>query len=245
MDLRVYIYIILYKIYSLYLPLFIILSDWFAVLRVPTRSGQLKYLKPMQRSQNPCLSMFLVLMNIPSMEIPPTVVLKKVVAETEIQIQLRILRFTPSKKSPFTRQKLSKSTSNYSSLWIRCKSIPASIFFLMNRSTDTEWNRVNHWVAAKFQSEFELRWYWEETQESCPDGKACYLFPCHTMAGAMRCQKGHKTSLRMPWIVLRHASGMRLFAMFIRLFVAKIRNKLKQKDTNTPNNPKTSFWALL
>ena len=87
----------------------------------------------MQRRQNPCLSTFLVLMNIPSMEIPPTVVLKKIVAETEIQIQLRILRFTPSKKSPFTRQKLSKSTSNYSSLWIRCKSIPASIFFLMNR----------------------------------------------------------------------------------------------------------------
>lgn len=157
------------------------------------------------------------------------------------------------KKSPFTRQKLSKSTSNYSSLWIRCKSIPVSIFFLMNRvrvynrsdSTDSEWNRVNHWVAAKFLSEFELRWYWEETQESCPDGKACYLFPCHTMAGAMRCQKGHKTSLRMPCIVLRHASGMRLFAIFIRIFVAKIRNKLKQKDTNTPNNPKTSFWALL
>lgn len=121
----------IYILYTLYLPLCIILSDWFAVLRVPTI--QLKYLKPMQRNQNPCLSMFLVLMNIPSMEIPPTVVLKKVVAETEIQIQLRILRFTPSKKSPFTKQKLSKSTSNYKSLWIRCKSIPASIFFLMNR----------------------------------------------------------------------------------------------------------------
>ena len=102
----------------------------FAVLRISTRSRHLKYLNLCRevKSQNPCLSMFLVLVNIPSMEIPPTVVLKKVVAETEIQIQFRILRCTIFQ--------LRKSTS-----YFQLPTIPpfgsgviqsVSIFFLMN-----------------------------------------------------------------------------------------------------------------